>query len=220
MTTPTGNSDAKRPQVEKTIQESDVLYRLFTETIQDVIWTMDLDGHFTYVSPSVFQLRGYTAEEAMQQSVQEAFTSDSAVRILVSIQILLAQNETQNVHTSWELRQTCKDGSTVWTEVSAKIICDKQGTAYAVLGVSRDTTERKIAEDKIAEQAHLLDIALDPIILRDMNEALIFWNKAAENLYGWTFEEAKSLKVSQFIAEVDQPKYERGIKEFLEKGEC
>ena len=53
-----------------------------------------------------------------------------------------------------------------------------------------------------------------------MNDELIFWNKAAENLYGWTFEEAKILKAHQFIAEVDQPKYKRGVKEFLEKGEC
>jgi two-component system cell cycle sensor histidine kinase/response regulator CckA len=100
------------------------------------------------------------------------------------------------------------------------IIHDKKGSAQSVLGVSRNISERKIAEEKIAEQAHLLDVALDPIILRDMNEELIFWNKAAENLYGWTFEEAKILKARQFIAEVDQPKYKRGVKEFLEKGEC
>jgi two-component system, cell cycle sensor histidine kinase and response regulator CckA len=220
MTTPTEYTDAKRQQTEKALQEADGRYQLLAENIRDVIWTMDLNGNFTYVSPSVFQLRGYTVEEVMEQSIQDAFTSDSAARILGGIQILLAQNEAKDIQTNWELQQLRKDGSAVWTEVSANIIRDKQGSAHAVLGVSRDITERKIAEEKIAEQAHLLDVALDPIILRDMNDALIFWNKAAEILYGWTFEEAKSLKISQFIAEVDQPKYERGVKEFLEKGEC
>jgi two-component system, cell cycle sensor histidine kinase and response regulator CckA len=220
MTTPSVYTDAKRQQIEKTLQETDVIFRLLTENTRDVIWTMDLDGHFTYVSPSVFKLRGYTVEEVMQQSIQEAFSSDSAIQALAGIQVLLAQEETKDVHTNWELQQPCKDGRIVWTEVSTNIIRDKQGSAYAVLGVSRDITERKIAEGVIAEQAHLLNVALDPIILRDMNDVLIFWNKAAENLYGWTFDEAKSLKVNQFITEVDQPKYERGVKEFLEKGEC
>lgn len=220
MPTSTEYTDAERQRTEKSLQESYVRYRLLAENMQDVIWTMDLHGHFTYVSPSVFKLRGYTAEEVMQQSIQEAFTPDSAVRVLGGIQILLSQDESQDIHTNWEVQQPRKDGSIVWTEVSVDIIRDKQGVANAVLGVSRDITERKIAEEKIAEQAHLLDIALDPIILRDTNDTIIFWNKAAENLYGWTFEEAKSLKVNQFIAEVDQPKYERGVKEFLEKGEC
>ncbi len=220
MTAPTGYTDAERQQTEKALQESDGRYRLLAENIRDVIWTMDIHGHFTYVSPSVFQLRGYTAEEVMHQSIQEAFTSDSAVRILSGIEVLLAQDKTQDIPPNLELQQPRKDGSTVWTEVSVNIIRDKKGSSIAVLGVSRDITEHKIAEEKIAEQAHLLDVALDPIVLRDMNDTPIYWNKAAENLYGWTFEEAKLLKANQFIAEVDQSKYERGVKEFLEKGEC
>jgi PAS domain S-box-containing protein len=80
-------------------------------------------------------------------------------------------------------------------------------------------TERTQA-DIIYEQAFLLDSALDPIIVRDLEGNLIFWNKAAERLYGWTFEEAKSLTIHQPIATEDHAKFDRGIKEFAEKGEC
>jgi two-component system, cell cycle sensor histidine kinase and response regulator CckA len=81
------------------------------------------------------------------------------------------------------------------------------------------STERSEA-DIIYEQAILLDSALDPIILRDLNDNLIFWNKAAERLYGWSFEEAKSIKLDQMVVMEDQAKFERGKKEFAEKGEC
>ena len=80
-------------------------------------------------------------------------------------------------------------------------------------------TERTQA-DIIFEQAMLLDAALDPIILRDMDDKLIFWNKAAERLYGWTFEEAKSSGVQQLISGEYLAKYERGLKEFKEYGGC
>ena len=80
-------------------------------------------------------------------------------------------------------------------------------------------TERTQA-DIIYEQTVLLDSALDPIIVRDLEGNLIFWNKAAERLYGWTFEEAKSLTIHQPIATEDHAKFDRGIKEFAEKGEC
>lgn len=216
----TGFVDTTRQQSKKNLQESEALFRLLTENIRDVIWTMDLDGHFSYVSPSVFQLRGFTAEEAMEQSVQDAFTSDSAVRMLAGIQVLLAPTDEEDIQTTWELQQICKDGRTVWTEVSANILRDPQGSPAALLGVSRDISGRKAAEDKIAEQAHLLDVALDPIILRDMENNLIYWNSAAEKLYGWTWDEARALKSHQFISKEDLPKYERGMKEFLEKGEC
>ena len=148
-----GYTDAERQQAEKALQESELRYRLLAENIRDVIWTMNLDGHFTYVSPSVFQLRGYTAEEVMKQSIQEAFTADSALQVLGGIQILLSEDEEQTLSTNWDLQQPCKDGRTVWTEVNVSIIRDSKGLAQAVLGLSRDITDRKIAEETIAFQA-------------------------------------------------------------------
>jgi PAS domain S-box-containing protein len=53
-----------------------------------------------------------------------------------------------------------------------------------------------------------------------MNDELLFFNKAAERLYGWTFEEAKSIEIRRVVTEQDMPKYERARKEFQEKGEC
>jgi two-component system, cell cycle sensor histidine kinase and response regulator CckA len=82
------------------------------------------------------------------------------------------------------------------------------------------TNIERTPSDIIFEQALLLDSALDPIVLCDLDDRLLYWNKAAERLYGWSPEEAKSLPIYQMVATEDQAKYERGKKEFSEKGEC
>ena len=71
---------------EDKLRRTEILYNLIANNASDVIWTMDLDGHFTYVSPSVFQLRGYTPEEAMQQSITESLTPKSAQLIAGALQ--------------------------------------------------------------------------------------------------------------------------------------
>jgi two-component system, cell cycle sensor histidine kinase and response regulator CckA len=93
------------------------------------------------------------------------------------------------------------------------------GETLMITSLQNAQPERTQA-DIIFEQAFILDSALDPIIVLDSDEKLLFWNKAAEHLYGWTFEEAKALQVHQLNASEDQAKYERGKKEFFEKGEC
>src|SRR5689334_5848943 len=61
------------------ILKNEELYRLLAENTVDVIWILDLDTqHFTYVSPAVERLRGYTPEEVLKQPMLEALTTESA----------------------------------------------------------------------------------------------------------------------------------------------
>ena len=59
---------------EKVLGESERLYRLLADKVDDNIWTMNMEMKFTYVSPSVTRMRGYTVEEAMAQSFEEVVT--------------------------------------------------------------------------------------------------------------------------------------------------
>ena len=63
----------------------------------------------------------------------------------------------------------------------------------------QDVTERKQAEEKIREQANLLDIAQDAIVVRDLDDHIIYWNNSAERIYGWKRDEAIAKNASQLL---------------------
>jgi PAS domain S-box-containing protein len=77
------------------------------------------------------------------------------------------------------------------------------GAAYSVLSVTRDVTDQRAGEVQIREQARLLDLAQDAIMVRDMDDRIEFWNHGAENLYGWSAAEARGKTASAFLSQGD-----------------
>lgn len=141
----------ERWQSFEALRLSEERHRLLADNATDVIWTMDLNGQFTYVSPSVERLRGYTPAEVMQQSLEEALTPASAViardALTLAFEAVCSGRPFPELRT--ELEQPCKDGSTVWTEVSTSEIRNAAGEFVGILGVTRDISARKRAEEKI-----------------------------------------------------------------------
>jgi len=71
--------------------------------------------------------------------------------------------------------------------------------------VQTELVERQHAEQKIREQAALLDIARDAILVRDLNNQILFWNKGAERLYGWQAEEAFGKNANELLYKETMP---------------
>lgn len=95
---------------------------------------------------------------------------------------------------------------------------DKNGKHYGRIWAFRDITERKRAQEQITEQAELLDKAQDAILVGDLDGHILFWNKGAERMYGWTKEEAIGRKVSDLIYS-DPSLFKNVIRQIMEKGE-
>jgi len=145
----------ERQQAEKALKESENNYRLLADNVNDVIFVLDMNLNYTYISPSVKILRGYEPEEVLKLSPIETLTPSSwdlAVRT-VSEAMELEKSEHRDISISWtlQLEMRRKDGTTVWTEVKLSFIRDEGQRPVGILGVTREITERKQAEDSLKE---------------------------------------------------------------------
>ncbi len=142
----------ERVQAENALRESEEMYRLITENISDVIWVLNITkNRFTYISPSIFQLRGFTAEEAIEERMEEAFTPDCleiARKALIRHINDFINNPDESITIRQELQQPCKDGTPIWVEVSGRFRYNTAGEIELV-GASHDIQERKMAEEQI-----------------------------------------------------------------------
>lgn len=147
------NDVTDRKLAEISLIASKEKYRLITENTSDVIWILNLKQmKFTYISPSIFQLRGYTVEEAMNQTIEESLTPASAElvneRVKKALPLFLADKNHEASRSLTQIQQPCKDGRVIWVEVATQFQLNHAGE-IEVLGVSRNIEERKKMEDEL-----------------------------------------------------------------------
>jgi len=184
---------SERKQAEEALRESEARYRLLADNATDVIWTLDLNGTFTYVSPSIFQLRGYTQEEVMHQSMREVLSEGSVAIVEETIRQTLEEVKSGIIPAPvvTEIEQPCRDGSSVWTEVVSRLFVDETGNPAGFIGISRNITERRRAGELLRESETrfraILDATPFPIAFVDVQDNNIqFWSRSALTLFGHT----------------------------------
>ncbi|MGH7449888.1 MAG: PAS domain-containing hybrid sensor histidine kinase/response regulator [bacterium] len=106
-------------------------------------------------------------------------------------------------------------------QIEGDYICfyDKAGRIIGHFGIQRDVTERKKAEEKLREQAALLEIATDAIMVRDLEDRVLFWNQGAERVYGWKKDEILGKKAIALIYKKNPPAYEEARRILLQHSE-
>ena len=146
----------ERKRTAQALHESEERFRDLVETTVDWIWETDANFHYTYVSPRVRELFGYSPEELIGKTpfdlmpLEEARSQSERILSFAGLRAPLDQVETQRVH---------RDGHIVIVETSALPLTDASGNLVGYRGVSRDITRRKEMERALREnEAHIRDI--------------------------------------------------------------
>lgn len=155
------------------LRESEERYRLIAQNTVDSIAVFDLNMNYTYVSPSVVKMLGYTPDELIELGLMKIVAPDSlpvihqAFENEMKIEYSGKGDPERNIVITTQQYQ--KNGSLIWVESTVSFIRDKTGKPINILAVSRDITERKEAETKIFNSLQEKEILLKEIHHRVKN---------------------------------------------------
>ena len=110
-------------------------------------------------------------------------------------------------------------GTHRYMETYAVPLRNESDGTFIYLALTRDITQQKQAEQKIREQAALLDVSTDAILVRNIHNEILFWNKGAERLYGWKAEEVVGIDVLQLLDKEISPQVEDAYLRVINTGE-
>jgi PAS domain S-box-containing protein len=181
----------ERKQAEDALKKSEAKYRLITENMAEIITTMDMNLNFTYVSPSIIKLRGFTVEEALEQKIDQIMTPESFQRLskIFAEEFSLEQTGTADLGRSRiiELEEYKKDGSTIWIENTASFIRDSHQKPIGIISISRDITDRKKAEKALESNYAMLQIAGETAKFGgwsvDLEKNICTWSDAVADIH-------------------------------------
>lgn len=197
----------KRKEIEDALRESEKKYRLIAENSSDVIWIADItERKLTYVSPSVFGLRGFTPQESMEQNFIDSIVPEKREILLKMISQGVEDLKKGNSGTyTFEVQQYCKDGSLVWVEMTARSFINSDNGHIEVHGSSRNISKRKEAEFglKVSEDRFraISEYSHNAICIVDEQGKIIWANQALLNLLGVTSEQIYAVEsIDVFVA--------------------
>ena len=166
-----------RMNAETVLAQSEARYRLISENSSDIIWIRDLEGRaFTYVSPSVERVLGYTPADFQQMPLEASIGPAWVQAVEESIPQRAAayrQNPAQCAFTD-ELEQVRKDGSILHVEISTNYVTGENGNVQ-IVGITRDINERRQAQVALQESLGKLNAAL-----ASMTDAIVIVDRAGQ----------------------------------------
>ena len=209
----------ERKRAEEERQRAARLMQLLLESAGEGIYGIDTEGRCIFINRAGGKMLGYEPEELLGRNMHRLahhHHEDGSVYPVEECPIFRAFQRGVNCWVDKDVFWRA-DGSFFPVEYSSSPITENGITTGAVVTVS-DITERRRAEEQIAEQAALLDKARDAIVVRDIDGKVLFWNKGAEFVYGWTRDEALGRNVAELYYS-DSKRFDEITAQTISRGE-
>ncbi|MEO8140053.1 MAG: PAS domain S-box protein [Gemmatimonadota bacterium] len=191
---------------EERLRRSEERYRDLVENSHDIIWSLDLSGRALFVNSACRTAFGREPAELIGELLPQLLPP-------------LAGTEQADLTTlEYESRIDRPDGTSAFLLSTSRIVRNSAGAVVAVTGISKDITERRASEQRIADQAALIDQANDAIMLKGMDDRILFWSRGAERTYGWSAEEALGAN-TQTLLGINTKLYSDAKRNLLDTGE-
>ena len=218
----------ERKRAEKTLRAVERRSRLIEENITDIIAVFDTNIRMTYVTPSVTEFSGFTPEEVIAMTVEQGMTPESFQNLTGSFRAQMdrcIEENYSNFFTSKaiEVEYYHKNGNTVWGETKISVLKDTNGHFSGFVGITRDITERKRAEEALRESREKTSIIFEAvgegITVTDMEGTIIDVNEAAVRNSGYRHkDEMLGKNILDFLAPEDRVKAMDRAKKTLKYG--
>jgi PAS domain S-box-containing protein len=165
------------------------------DQVNDAIIAKTLDGRITAWNSAAERMFGYSAAEIIGRSGNVLFPTD---RIKEADDAVARSNQGERVQ---PLETVClrKDGRPLEVSIAFTPLRSKSGEIIGASKILRDVTEYNRVKHQIEEQKALLDKTQDAIVIFEPEGRILYWNKGAERIYGWSATEAVGRFIGEFI---------------------
>ncbi len=190
----------ERKRAEEILATSERRFRDIADHAQEWIWEINTEGRFTYASPAVEKILGYTPEEMVQKQFEDVFPLEDRETVKVMATAAFAQQQpfrefiNRNVH---------KNGQIVWLLSSGFPLLDEKGNMIGYRGVDTDITERKRAEDALLLKDSALSSSANAVVINGLDGRTIYFNDSFLSMCGYTREEASQLTAFDLYSNED-----------------
>jgi PAS domain S-box-containing protein len=196
---------AQRKQTEEELRRTEERFRLLIESVQDyAIFMLSPDGIVTSWNVGAQRMKGYEAEEIIGQHFSRFYLAEDLERGKPKLELDVAAAEGRFVAEAWRGR---RDGSRFWASIVITALRDPHGKLIGFSKITRDLSERRLAEEEQRKLASLVENSFDFIGLATLEGQVLFVNPAGQALVGLEGNEhARSTTIPDYVVSEDQEK--------------
>jgi two-component system cell cycle sensor histidine kinase/response regulator CckA len=181
---------AKDRESRLALEATEAKYRMVVQSIQEVIFTTDVEGHWTFLNPAWTAVTGYNVEESLGQSMFQYVHAHEGGALHADFERAI---EARTAYYRHEGRWRTRDGTYRWVELRLQLAFSPTGALDGTFGVLADVTERRHAEEALRQSAEyfrsLIENSADIMAVLDLDGRIRYVSPSIERVLGIPAEE-------------------------------